>query len=139
MRIANLIFVGLISLLPLSSLCAQESTEKDSVQFAQITFEEAEYNFGDINQGKKVEKIFQFTNTGNLPLIIDNVLTTCGCTVPEWPKEPIAPKETGQIKVVFDSTAKIGRQNKVVTIRSNSKDGDARIRVSAMVLPPQKE
>lgn len=139
MRIANLIFIGLISLLPLSSLSAQESTEKDSVQFAQITFEEAEYNFGDINRGKKVEKIFQFTNTGNLTLIIDNVLTTCGCTVPEWPKEPIAPGETGQIKVVFDSTAKIGRQNKVVTIRSNSRDGDARIRVSAMVLPPQKE
>ena len=65
-----------------------------------------------------------------------NVLTTCGCTVPEWPKEPVAPQGEGVIKVVFDSTAKIGRQNKVITIRLNSKGGDHRLRISAMVLPP---
>ena len=83
--------------------------------------------------------MFNFKNSGTTPLIIYNVLTTCGCTAPEWPKETIPPKEKSVVKVIFDSTSKIGRQNKVITIRSNSKSGDARLRISAMVLPAEKK
>ncbi len=117
---------------------AQQAKDSDSTSFAQITFEVTDHNFGDVNQGEKVETTFKFKNTGNFPLILQNVLSTCGCTVPEWPKEPVAPGEEGVLRVVFDSSAKIGRQNKVITIRSNSKMGDYRVRISAMVLPPKK-
>ena len=108
----------------------------DSAAYAQIKFEKSSHNFGEVHQGEKVEKVFIFKNTGTIPLLLSNVLSTCGCTIPEWPKEPIPPGEEREIKVVFDATAKIGRQNKVITIRSNSKDGDCQIRISAMVLPP---
>jgi hypothetical protein len=118
---------------------AQQAKDSDSTSFAQITFEVTDHSFGEVTQGEKVEHIFKFKNTGNFPLILQNVLTTCGCTVPEWPKEPIAPAEEGILRVIFDSTAKIGRQNKVITIRSNSKSGDYRLRISAMVLPPKED
>jgi hypothetical protein len=120
------------------ALLAQQSNDVDTTSFAQISFETTVHNFGDVNQGEKVEQIFKFKNSGNLPLVLQNVLTTCGCTVPEWPKDPVVPGAEGELKVIFDSTAKIGRQNKVITIRSNSREGDFRLRISAMVLPPKK-
>ncbi|MCK5700296.1 MAG: DUF1573 domain-containing protein, partial [Cyclobacteriaceae bacterium] len=68
---------------------AQEINEPDTSVYAQIEIEEADHDFGDIHQGGKVEHTFNFINSGTAPLIINNVLTTCGCTAPEWPKEPI--------------------------------------------------
>ena len=118
---------------------AQEINEPDTSVYAQIEIEEADHDFGDIHHGGKAEYKFNFKNSGTAPLIINNVLTTCGCTAPEWPKEPIPPQEKSVVKVIFDSTSKIGRQNKVITIRSNSKSGDARLRISAMVLPTIKK
>lgn len=117
---------------------AQSDNVTDSVSFARIGFEISEHNFGDVIQGKKVEYTFKFKNSGNIPLVLQNVLTTCGCTVPEWPKEPISPEGEGIIHVVFDSAARLGRQNKVITIRSNSDTGDFHLRISAMVLPPKR-
>lgn len=136
--LANLIFISLILAIIPNIAIAQGLNEIDTSAFAQIDFEKTDFNFGDLNQGEKAEHIFEFKNVGQLPLILDNVLTTCGCTVPEWPKHPILPDSIGVIKVVFDSTSKIGRQNKVITIRSNSKKGDFRLRISAMVLPQEK-
>ena len=75
---------------------AQDESELDSAGFAQIKFELEAYNFGDINQGEKVEKTFNFTNTGNMPLVLNNVLSTCGCTAPEWPKDPLKPGSQGE-------------------------------------------
>lgn len=121
--------------MPAIATMAQSENAADSTEFAQIEFEEAFHAFGDISQGEKVQHTFSFKNVGSQPLIIQNVLTTCGCTVPEWPKDPIESQQAGLIKVEFDSTSKIGRQNKVITIRSNSKSGDFRLRISAMVLP----
>jgi hypothetical protein len=121
-----------------STLIAQEVVELDTSKYAQMEFEESIHNFGDLNQGEKSTHIFKFVNIGTDPLIINNVLTTCGCTVPIWPKDPLMAGEQGQLEVFFDSTSKIGRQNKVITIRSNAKSGDHRLRISAMVLPSEK-
>ncbi|MDZ7606384.1 MAG: DUF1573 domain-containing protein [Cyclobacteriaceae bacterium] len=85
-----------------------------------------------------MEHIFSFKNTGSGPLVIQNVLSTCGCTAPEWPKEPIDAGAEGKIKIVFNSKGKIGRQNKVITVRSNARDGDGRLFITAMVLPKKK-
>lgn len=117
---------------------AQKSDTTDTLSYARIAFEVSDHNFGDVNQGRKVTYDFKFRNSGTFPLILQNVLTTCGCTVPDWPKEPIAPNEEGIIHVIFDSSSRIGRQNKVITIRSNSDTGDYRLRISAMVLPPER-
>lgn len=133
--------LSLFALLLVTSfaIAQPEETSAPQADGPQITFEETEYDFGDIRQGDVVEHSFEFTNTGNAPLILNNVLTTCGCTAPEWPKNPILPGEKGEIKVRFNSAGKMGRQNKVITIRSNVEGTDNRIKIVSMVLPPEKE
>ncbi|HYG17714.1 MAG TPA: DUF1573 domain-containing protein [Ohtaekwangia sp.] len=85
-----------------------------------ITFEKKTHDFGDIVQGDKVQETFKFTNTGTEPLLITNVEVTCGCTVPNWQRDPIMPGARSEIVVVFNSTGKMGRQNKVVKVVSNA-------------------
>lgn len=90
-----------------------------------ITFEKKSHDFGDINQGDKVEETFKFTNTGTEPLLITNVQVTCGCTTPKgWPRDPIMPGGKGEITVAFNSAGKMGKQNKVVTVVSNATNSD---------------
>lgn len=110
---------------------AQEKTVDGPV----ITFEESSKDFGDITQGDKVENVFKFENTGNAPLIISNVAATCGCTVPSWPKEPIAPGKKGEIKVSFNSAGKMGKQNSVVRIYSNASEPIEKVSMISNVLP----
>jgi len=86
---------------------------------AVLTFKQTSYDFGTIKQGEKVNYDFKFTNTGKTPLIVSNATASCGCTVPETPKDPIAPGKEGVIKVVFNSTGKTGKQDKVITVSSN--------------------
>jgi len=85
-----------------------------------VQVEKATYEFGEITQGEKVSYTFKFKNVGKTPLIITNATATCGCTQPEYPAEPVKPGEDGEIKVTFDSTGKLGLQDKVVTITSNA-------------------
>jgi hypothetical protein len=85
-----------------------------------MTFETINHDFGKIKEGEKVVYEFKFKNTGKTPLIISNASATCGCTIPEIPKDPVKPGAEGVIKVVFDSTGKSGLQDKVVTITSNA-------------------
>ncbi len=86
-----------------------------------ISWEKSTYDFGDLVQGDKVEHIFKFRNTGKEPLIITNVQVTCGCTTPKgWARDPIAPGQSSEITVAFNSLGKFGKQNKVVTIISNA-------------------
>jgi hypothetical protein len=107
----------------------------DSVAFK---FEEEKFDFGDINQGQQVEHIFKFTNTGVKPLVISNIVTSCGCTAPTWPKNPIPPKGNGEIKIDFNSAGKSGKQNKVITIMSNAVGNPNHIVITANVLPPKQ-
>ena len=85
-------------------------------------FNEVEYNFGTIMQGDQSKHDFEFTNTGKEPLVITNAAGSCGCTVPEWPKEPIMGGAKGVIKVTFNSAGKQGVQDKTVTLQSNAKE-----------------
>ncbi|WP_299818664.1 DUF1573 domain-containing protein [uncultured Pontibacter sp.] len=85
-----------------------------------ISFAETSYDFGTVKQGEVVEHTFKFTNTGKSPLVIESATATCGCTVPDKPDKPIAPGETGEIKVNFNSTGKAGMQAPVITVRANT-------------------
>ncbi|MEJ7693965.1 DUF1573 domain-containing protein [Daejeonella sp.] len=96
------------------------STETETVAPPVFKFVKESFDFGQITDGEKVSHDFKFTNTGNSPLIITSATATCGCTVPDYPKEPVAPGAEGVISVVFDSAGKVGMQNKVVTITANT-------------------
>ena len=99
-----------------------------------ISFKENSIDFGDIVQGQKVEHTFVLTNTGKQPLIISNVAATCGCTVPSWPREPVAPGKSAEIKVSFNSTGKVGKQNSVVRIYSNASEPIEKVSLISNVL-----
>jgi hypothetical protein len=86
----------------------------------EITFESTEHDFGTIKEGEQVGWYFKFTNTGGSDLIITNATASCGCTVPEYSREPVPPGKEGTIKVVFDSQGRSGTQMKSVTIESNA-------------------
>ncbi len=107
-----------------------------SAMGAVITWDKATHDFGEIMQGDKVEHTFHFTNTGNKELVITNVEVTCGCTTPKgWPRDPITPGNSGELTIAFNSTGKIGKQNKVITITSNSVGAVNQVMFSATVLP----
>jgi Protein of unknown function (DUF1573) len=85
-----------------------------------IKFETLEVNFGTIKQGESFEYDFEFTNNGDADLLITDARGSCGCTVPEWPREPIAPGKTGKIHVKFNSAGKSNQQTKTVTLYTNA-------------------
>lgn len=85
-----------------------------------MTFEETTFDFGTINEGEKVRHTYAFTNTGSEPLILSDAKGSCGCTVPQWPREPIAAGESGEIIVEFNSKNKSGKKNQKVTITANT-------------------
>lgn len=102
---------------------------------AEIIFKEKSIDFGNITQGDKVEHNFIFENTGDTPLVISNVAVTCGCTAPSWPKTPIAPGEKGEMKVIFNSSGKMGSQNSVVRVYSNAAEPIEKVSLISNVLP----
>ena len=85
-----------------------------------MKFEFDSHDFGKVSSGDKVTYEFKFTNTGQSPLIVSNATASCGCTVPEWPKEPVQPGQGGKIKVTFDSANKEGLQDKQITVTANT-------------------
>lgn len=98
----------------------QADGQQDTVNVARIEFAEETYDFGTIEQGTTVSHEFRFRNTGKVPLLISDARSTCGCTVPKVPQQPIPPGEEGAILVRFDSEHKIGQQNKPITITANT-------------------
>ena len=103
--------------------------------FPKFTFEQEEHNFGQIRDGDIVSHTFRFTNSGEAPLIISKATAACGCTVPQWPKQPIPVGGSGEIQVQFDSSNKPGMQNKVVTITSNTESKVKKLLIRAQVNP----
>ncbi len=98
----------------------ETSTEGMMESLPVINFQEEFHDFGEVPEGEVVEHTFTFTNEGDGPLIISNAAGSCGCTVPEWPRQPIAPGQQGQIKVSFNSKGRAGRQDKRVTLTTNA-------------------
>lgn len=96
------------------------ATAADSAAAARLNFAETEYQFGEVKEGTIVRHRFAFTNTGQAPLLITDARSTCGCTVPSYPKEPVAPGASAEVEVVFNTTHKYGRQRKPITITANT-------------------
>lgn len=105
---------------------AQEPAPAMPASKAEVQFEKDVHDFGNVKQGGDASTEFKFTNTGTEPLIISNAKGSCGCTVPEWPREPIAPGQNGVIKVKYDSK-RVGPINKSVTITSNANNAPQKI------------
>ncbi len=110
----------------------EQSLTDDNTPSTTITFDESSFDFGSISKGEKVNHSYTFTNTGSEPLIITNAKASCGCTVPDWPKEPIAPGEGGEIPVVFDGRS-VGNQNKTITITANTNPPKTRLTIRGKV------
>lgn len=100
-----------------------------------IEFKETTYDFGTIDEGDKVSHTFNFTNTGNEPLIFSNAKGSCGCTVPIWPREAIAPGATSEVKVEFNSKNKKGKRNQKVTLTANTNPPQTFIYLTGNVNP----
>lgn len=98
-----------------------------------VAFNESQFDFGAVQQDTKNEHVFAFTNTGSEPLIISNAKGSCGCTVPEYPKEPIAPGESGEITVVYSPGKQVGAQTKTVTVTANTDPPTTKLQIRAMV------
>ena len=108
---------------------------QSDAQGAVISFKEKSIDFGDIMQGDKVEHVFVFEKTGDTPLVISNVAVTCGCTAPSWPRQPVAPGSSAELKVVFNSAGKMGKQNSVVRIYSNASEPIEKVSLISNVKP----
>jgi len=98
-----------------------------------IAYSEEVHNFGNIKQDTENEHVFKFTNTGTEPLIISNAKGSCGCTVPQYPTEPIAPGESSEIKVVYKPGKQKGSQTKTVTVTANTTPAQTLLKISADV------
>jgi hypothetical protein len=106
------------------------------VKLPMIVFDKDVHDFGKVIQGEKVSFGFRFKNTGNANLVIAQVNTSCGCTVPKFPKTPIKPGDEAVISVMFDSQDRKGVQNKTITVVSNCQPSNTVIRIKAMVIVP---
>lgn len=115
---------------------AQPEPEVDPATAATMAFEENTFDFGLLNEGEAVEHVFKFKNTSTNPLTIMNAKGSCGCTVPEYPTEPINPGEEGKIKVKFDSKGKKGAQNTTVTLTANTIPANTILTVTSDVINP---
>jgi hypothetical protein len=114
----------------------QEKAE--AMKATSVEFENEEYDFGKAKDGEIVRHTFTFTNTGKDPLTIQRAKASCGCTVPTWSKEPIAPGESGSIDIEFNTTHKVGLQTKTVIVTGNFEGNINKVlRIKGEVLPSQ--
>lgn len=112
----QIIFIFIAILLATGMTSAQKK--------AVIAAETVTHDFGDIKEADgKVTHTFQVSNQGDMPLVITRVIASCGCTTPEWTKEPIAPGKTGDIKITFDPDGRPGPFAKTISVYSNGKTG----------------
>jgi hypothetical protein len=100
---------------------------------AQISFEKEIHDFGRLISGERVTYAFRFTNTGNAPLLISGTRTGCGCTVGDYPKEPVLPGKQGKVSVVFNSAGKKGLQNENIRVLTNTTEEVVTLRIRAEV------
>jgi Protein of unknown function (DUF1573) len=121
-QLITILFIGLISL----SVNAQDKVAK-------IDFKTDTIDYGTIEKGANGVRVFEFTNTGTAPLIISNVTSSCGCTVPSWTKEPVMPKATGKIEVKYD-TNRVSPIRKTITVMSNAETPTVALKIKGDVV-----
>jgi hypothetical protein len=121
-----------------ANLTAAAANKEVAGNFPAMTFAETEFDFGTVDEGTVVEHTYKFTNTGSAPLIVVNAKGSCGCTVPTWSKEPIAPGAEGTMLVKFNTNGKPNAQTKTVTIKANTESGTESIRIKGFVTPKVK-
>ena len=126
-KIVLILAVGLMTL----GLQAQDKK-------AAITFETDVIDYGDVAHGSDGTREFKFTNTGKSPIVITNVKTSCGCTVPSYAKTPILPGETSEIKVKY-ATNRIGVFKKTITVMSNASESNKILKIKGEVLNPNND
>lgn len=105
----------------------------DTNQLARITFEQPEFDFGQATEGETVEHKFKFTNTGKVPLTILKARSSCGCTIPEYPDEPIPPGGSGEITAKFNTTNKIDLQKKLIYVTANTYPSETSVMLKGIV------
>ena len=151
LNIKRLLFVILFALCVLPA-CKEKSSGKLSTDLvtspksatetsdkqAAIKFDKEEHDFGSLLQGEVVSYSFHFTNIGNMPLIISEVGSSCGCTVGDYPREPIAPGKTGDIKVTYNSAGHHGFQSRILTVMSNTNPAKTTLRIKSTVQTPDQ-
>jgi hypothetical protein len=106
---------------------------EENIPVSAIKFDQDTFNFGTVMEGERVSHAFTFTNTGKNALVISKAIGSCGCTVPEWPKEPIAPGAKGKIDVVFNSENRLGKANKDVTVYANTEPATSKVTLKGFV------
>ncbi|WP_411767874.1 DUF1573 domain-containing protein [Winogradskyella sp. A3E31] len=126
-NLVAILFLGLLSL----GLNAQEKVAK-------IEFKTDVIDYGTIEKGANGVRVFEFTNTGNAPLIISSVKSTCGCTVPKKPEGPIMPGEKGEIEVKYD-TNRVNPIRKTITVVSNAETPTVALKIKGLVVDPDKQ
>jgi len=110
-----------------------KAAERDAqaIVFPTITFDKTEHDFGQITNGTPVETVFSYTNSGKSPLVVTDIKSTCGCTVPQgWNREPLMPGASSQFSVKFN-----GKGSKTITLTTNTEKGKEQVRISAFVVP----
>ncbi len=140
--------LSIIAILAMVS-CKEKATEKINASNVEVaaerdassknlpvmSFDKSEHDFGVIEQNAPQETVFTFTNTGNAPLIITNATSSCGCTVPDYPKNtPIAPGESGELLVRFNGSGQ-NQVTKTITVSANTAKGSEILRIKAFVTP----
>jgi hypothetical protein len=106
----------------------------DTNQLARIVYQESEFDFGTAKEGDIVEHVFKFTNKGKVPLIIQKCRSSCGCTIPEWPPEPIPPGGSGEVKAKFNTTGKKDFQHKIIYVTANTFPNETTVLLQGKVL-----
>jgi hypothetical protein len=136
----KLILVSVIIMVALIGARAQEPVAAiiDSANMPVITFAKLVHDYGTVNLNGNGDCTFEFTNTGKEPLVLTNVRSSCGCTVPSWPREPILPGKTGVISVKYN-TNRAGVINKTVTVNSNARNSTVTLRIIGSVVNPPSE
>jgi hypothetical protein len=118
-----------------SNVAAAAERDASASKFPVLEFAEIEHDFGEIEKGKSVETVFNYTNTGDAPLVVTNIATTCGCTVPQdWSREPLAPGDSGKFTVKYNGSGS-GAVTKQLTVTANTEKGTEIVKIKAFVKP----
>tara|TARA_B100000497_G_scaffold36113_1_gene42345 strand:+ start:2293 stop:2769 length:477 start_codon:yes stop_codon:yes gene_type:complete len=114
-----------------------KAVERDAqtIVYPSVTFDKVAHDFGEIQNGTPVETVFTYTNSGQSPLVVTDIKSTCGCTVPQgWSREPLAPGASSQFTVKFNGKG-ANKVSKTITLTTNTESGREQVRISAFIVP----